>query len=118
MHIDVATAEPERPGDPVLSASAGDAVASMAPVSSPTPRASTQFRSTPLNQQEAGEGHPTAAITTVAATLTKPSPPVGESADPKISGLYAISLDRDAATLRDLKYTLGLPSISYHRVDD
>jgi hypothetical protein len=93
-HIDVV---PERVGDPVLSASAGDAVAvaSTATATSPTPQDSTQFRSTPLDQQEAEEEHPT----TVTATPTTPPLPVDEFADPKISALHAIFPDYDAAIL-------------------
>jgi len=101
-HIDVVTAEPERPGDTVLSASAGDAVASTATatVSSPTPQDSTQSSSTPPNQQEVVEEHPTDAITTVATTpTTPPALPVDEFADPKISGLHTIFPDYDAAIL-------------------
>jgi hypothetical protein len=98
-HVDVVTAEPERPGDPVLSASVGDAVASTATVSSPTPQDSTQFSSTPPNQQEEGEEHPTAATTTIATPTTPPPFPVDEFADPKISGLHAIFPDYDAAIL-------------------
>jgi hypothetical protein len=96
-HVDVATAEPERPGDLVLSASTGDAVASTATVSSPTPQGSTQSDSTPPNQQEADEEHPTAALTTAART-TSPLP-IDEFADPKISELHAIFPDYDAAIL-------------------
>jgi hypothetical protein len=96
-HIDVATTEPEHPGDPVLSASA---VASTATVFSLTPHDSTQSSSTPPNQQEEGEEHPTVAITTVAATPTTPPPlPVDEFADPKISGLHTIFPDYDVAIL-------------------
>ena len=100
-HIDVVTAEPEHPGDPVLSASAGDAVVSTATISSPTPspQDSTQSSSTPPNQQEEGEEHPTVAIPTIAATPTTPPLPVDEFADPKISGLHAIFPDYDAAIL-------------------
>ena len=98
-HIDVVTAEPERPGDQVLSASAGDTVASPATVSSPARQDSTQSSLTPPNQQEEGEGHPTAAITTLATTTTPPPLPVDEFADPKISGLHAIFPDYDAAIL-------------------
>jgi hypothetical protein len=91
-HIDVVTAEPERPGGPVLSASAGDAVASTATVSSPTRQDSTQSNSTPPNQQEPDEEHPTATRTT--------SPlPIDEFADPKIAELHAIFPDYDAAIL-------------------
>jgi len=107
-HTDAVTAEPERPlaGDLVSFASAGDATASTAVVSSPTPQDSTQqSRPAPPNQQEAGdEQHPTAAITTVAGT-TPTTPPlperpaVDEFADPKISGLHAIFPDYDAAIL-------------------
>jgi hypothetical protein len=95
-HID-----PERPGDLVLSANAGDAVASKTTVSSPTRQDSTQSSSTPPNQQEAGEEHPTAPLTTtVAATPpTTPPRPVDEFADPKISGLHTIFPDYDAAIL-------------------
>jgi hypothetical protein len=98
-HIDVVTAEPERLGDPVLSASAGDAVASTPTVSSSTPQDSIQFSSTPPNRQEAVEEHLTAAITTVATPPTTPPLPVDEFADPKISGLHAIFPDYDAAIL-------------------
>ena len=94
-HTDAVTAEPERPlaADLVSFASAGDATASTAIVSSPTPQDSTQ-----------DEQHPTAAITTVAGT-TPTTPPlperptVDEFADPKISGLHAIFPDYDAAIL-------------------
>jgi hypothetical protein len=105
-HIDVATAEPERPVDMALSASSASAddavtVASTATVavSSPTPQESTQYRSTPPNEQEAGEERPTADITTVAATPTTPPLPVDEFADPKISGLHTIFPDYDAVIL-------------------
>lgn len=98
-HIDGVTAEPERPGDPASSVSAGDAVAPTATVSSPTRQDSTQSNSTPPNQQEAGEEHPPAALTTVADTPTQPPLPVDEFADPKISGLHTIFPDYDATIL-------------------
>ena len=96
-HIDVATTEPERPADPVLSASADDAVASTATatVSPPTRQESTQSSPTPPNQQEAEEEE----HLTAAATLTTPPLPVDEFADPKISGLHAVFPDYDAAIL-------------------
>jgi hypothetical protein len=98
-HIDVVTAEPERPGDPALSASAGDVVASAATVSSPTRQDSTQSNSTPPNWQEAGEEHSPATITTLADTPTQPPRPIDEFADPKISGLHSIFPGYDAAIL-------------------
>ncbi|KAN0111447.1 hypothetical protein V8E52_008470 [Russula decolorans] len=81
-HIDVATTEPEHPGDP--------------------------SSSTPPNQQEEGEEHPTVAITTVAATPTTPPPlPVDEFADPKISGLHTIFPDYDVAILHSIVDSVG-----------
>jgi hypothetical protein len=100
-HIDAVTAEPQRAGDPVLSASVGDAVAVESTATSPTTQYSTQFRSTPPDQQEAGEGeeHPTASTTVPTTTPTTPPLPVDEFADPKISALHAIFPDYDAAIL-------------------
>jgi hypothetical protein len=92
---DTVTAEPERADDPVLAATAGDAVASEATVSSPTPLISTQSSPTPPSQQEEGEDPLTAA----AATTTPPFPALDEFADPKISQLHAIFPDYDAAIL-------------------
>jgi hypothetical protein len=94
-HNDAVTAESERADDSALAASAGDAGASAATVSSPTPLVSTQSRPTLPSEQEEGEGHPTA---TDAAT-TPPVPAVDEFADPKISQLHAIFPDYDAAIL-------------------
>lgn len=86
------TAEPERADNPVLAASAGDAGASVATVSPPTPLVATQPRPTLPSQQERGEERPT-------ATTTPPIPAVDEFADPKISQLHAIFPDYDAAIL-------------------
>lgn len=96
-HNDTVTAEPVRADDPVLAASAGDAVASVATVPSQTPQISTQSRQTPPNQQERGEEHP--AVSTAAITTTPPELAVDEFADPKISQLHAIFPDFDAAIL-------------------
>ena len=94
---EVATAEPERPGDQALSATATTddgvavAVASTATVSSPSPQDLTQPRSTPPNEQEAGEEY--------SPPTTPPPLPVDEFADPKISALHTIFPDYDAAIL-------------------
>jgi hypothetical protein len=73
-HIDVVTAEQQRPRPRTQSHR------STAAVSSPTRQGSTQSKSTPPNRQEAVEEHPTAPITTstVAATPTTPPLPVDE----------------------------------------
>jgi hypothetical protein len=82
-HIDVVTAEPERPRPrcclPVL-VTRTQSHRSTAAVSSPTRQGSTQSRLTPPNRQEAVKEHPTAPITTVtvAATPTTPPLPVDE----------------------------------------
>ncbi|KAF8482555.1 hypothetical protein DFH94DRAFT_370052 [Russula ochroleuca] len=107
VYHDTVTTEPVHADNPVLAASAGDAVASAATVSSPTPPISTQSRSTPPSQQERGEEHPTAAT----AAFTTPPPlselVVDEFADPKISQLHAIFPDFDAAILYSVVDSVG-----------
>lgn len=98
-HIDAVTAQPEPPGELVSSTSAGDAIASTATVSSPTRQDSTQSRSTPPNQQEAGEERRPTVVATPTTPPLPERPAVDEFADPKISELHAIFPDYDAAIL-------------------